>query len=166
MRSPRMPARTDTTCIAMRIGAIFGPLNLGMRSFPAVVAHALAKKQAVDLARVAWGTAPDDGFDHCYVKDCGRAIALLQTAETLHHRVYNVAWGTGTRNRDFVDAARRSFPEVDLGLPKTFDEPPAPGGARSLDITRLHEDTGFERRFDVSTALQDYVAWLRAGNAW
>lgn len=162
----QVAARAGITCVAMRIGAIFGPLNLGMRSFPAVVAHAVAKRQPVDLSRVAWGAAPDDGFDHCYVKDCGRAIALLQTAETLQHRVYNVAWGTGTRNRDFVGAARRSFPEVDLGLPKTFDGPPRPEPTRALDVSRLRAGTGYERRFDVTTALQDYVAWLRAGNAW
>jgi UDP-glucose 4-epimerase len=162
----QVAARAGISCITMRIGAIFGPLNLGMRSLPAVVAHAVAKRQHVDLSRVAGGAAPDEGFDHCYVKDCGRAIALLQTAEALRHRVYNVAWGTGTRNRDFVDAARRSFPEVDLGLPKTFDEAPGPGPTRALDVSRLREDTGYERRFDVNTALQDYVAWLRAGNAW
>jgi UDP-glucose 4-epimerase len=162
----QVTARAGITCVAMRIGAIFGPLNLGMRSFPAVVAHAVAKQQPVDLSRLVWGAAPDDGFDHCYVKDCGRAIALLQTAETLHHGVYNVAWGTGTRNRDFVDAVRRSFPESDLGLPKTFDGPPRPDPTRALDVSRLRGDTGYERRFDVTTALEDYVAWLRAGNAW
>jgi UDP-glucose 4-epimerase len=162
----QVAARAGITCVAMRIGAIFGPLNLGMRSFPAVVAHAVAKRQPVDLSRVAWGAAPDDGFDHCYVKDCGRAIALLQTAETLRHRVYNVAWGTGTRNRDFVDAVRRSFPEADLGLPKTFDDARRPEPTRSLDVSRLRGDAGYERRFDVTTALEDYVAWLRAGNAW
>jgi UDP-glucose 4-epimerase len=158
--------RAGIACVVMRIGAIFGPLNLGMRSFPAVVAHAVAKRQPVDLSRLVWGAAPDDGFDHCYVKDCGRAIALLETAETLRHGVYNVAWGHGTRNRDFVDAARRSFPDVELGLPKTFDAPPQPGPVSALDVSRLREDTGYERRFDVTTALEDYVAWLRAGNAW
>ena len=51
-----------------------------------------------------YGTAPDfsalrsrayadDGFDMCYVKDCARAIALLQLAPRLSHRTYKVAAG-------------------------------------------------------------------------
>jgi UDP-glucose 4-epimerase len=31
-----------------------------------------------------------DGLDLCCVKDTGRAIALLQVAEHLHHGTYNV----------------------------------------------------------------------------
>jgi UDP-glucose 4-epimerase len=150
----------------LRIGAIFGPLNQGMRSFPACVVHAAAKRQRADLSRLAWGAAPDDGVDHCYVKDCARGIALLQTAEALRYGVYNVAWGTGTRNRDFVAAVRAAYPDVELGLPEAFEAPPAPAPVRALDLGRLREDTGYERRFDVVAACRDYVEWLRQGNAW
>ena len=158
--------RAGIECVALRIAAVYGPLNQGMRSFPSCVAHAVAKGRPVDLSTVAWGTAPDDGFDHCYVKDCGRAIALLQTTQTLRHHIYNVGSGTGTRNRDFVEAVRRVWPGLELGLPQAYDAPAVPGPTRALDISRLQADTGFERRFDVKAALPDYVEWLLRGNAW
>ena len=33
-----------------------------------------------------------------------------------------------------------------------------------IDITRLKADTGYEPRYTVETGVQDYVAWLRAGD--
>jgi UDP-glucose 4-epimerase len=34
-----------------------------------------------------------------------------------------------------------------------------------MDISRIKADTGYEPRYTVETGVQDYVAWLRAGNA-
>jgi UDP-glucose 4-epimerase len=156
--------RTAIECVVLRIAAIYGPRNRGMRSFPALLAHSLAQRKPMDLSRLVWGSGPDDGFDHCYVKDCARAIASVQTAASLHHRVYNIGSGAGTRNRDFATAARSIAPDVDLGLPPAFAEPAA-REAPWLDISRLRNDTGFAPRFDPSSALRDYLAWLAAGNS-
>jgi UDP-glucose 4-epimerase len=34
-----------------------------------------------------------------------------------------------------------------------------------MDISRIKADTGYAPRYTVATGVQDYVAWLQAGNA-
>jgi len=152
-----LAAATGTDCVAMRIAAIYGPRYLRARSVPTRIAHAVARRKPLDLTGVAWGAAPDDGADWCYVRDCGRAIALLATAKTLAHRVYNVGSGVATRNGDFAAAARRLVPDAQLG---NYAVSAAPPPVAALDITRLAVDTGFAPRFDVASGLADYLAWL------
>jgi len=100
-----------------------------------------------------------DGPDLCYVKDTGRAIALLQLAETLNHRTYNVASGRVTTNADIIAAIHDVDPSVTLELP---DGPSNPGNP--LDIARLHHDTGYTPEYDTASAAADYIGWLRAGH--
>jgi UDP-glucose 4-epimerase len=90
------------------------------------------------VSGIPWGVGPTDGVDWRYVKDCARALALLQTAPTLPHRVYNIGAGQPTRNRTFVDLARAIAPDAPLEpMAATVAAPPA----LVLDITRLREDT-------------------------
>ena len=44
---------------------------------------------APDFSALRSAAYADDGGDMCYVKDCGRAIALLQLADRLSYRTYN-----------------------------------------------------------------------------
>ncbi|MGH3365636.1 MAG: NAD-dependent epimerase/dehydratase family protein, partial [Nocardioidaceae bacterium] len=81
--------------VSLRIGTIWGPLGLPDSPF-----FALPRL----LSAAVWGEDPDltpprppayaeDATDLCYVKDCGRAIALLMVGERLNHRIYNVSSG-------------------------------------------------------------------------
>jgi UDP-glucose 4-epimerase len=103
----------------------------------------------------------DDGIDMCYVKDCARAIALLQIAPRLAHRTYNIAAGRPLTNREVADAVKALVPDARVELP--------PGGAAlgrgmCLDIGRLRADTGYSPAYDTEAAVADYIAWLRAGH--
>ncbi|HUC26448.1 MAG TPA: hypothetical protein VMA73_27405, partial [Streptosporangiaceae bacterium] len=100
-----------------------------------------------------------DGLDLCYVKDTGRAIALIQLAGHLQHRTYNIASGRVTTNAEVIAAIREAVPEAALDLPAGAGRPGA-----ALDITRLRQDTGFEPEYATVRAAADYIAWLRAGN--
>jgi UDP-glucose 4-epimerase len=153
-------ARAGTDVVVMRIGAIYGPRYARGRSVPARVAQAAAHRRPLDLQGVAWGAAPDDAADWCYVKDCGRAIALLATTPRLAHRIYNVGSGVATRNGEFAAIARRLVPNAPLG-DYAVSADPAP--ARALDIARLAADTGFAPRFSAEAGLADYIAWLAHG---
>jgi UDP-glucose 4-epimerase len=96
----------------------------------------------------------------CYVKDCGRAIALLQLAGQLSHRTYNVASGRATTNAEVTAAIRKIIPDAQVELP-------AGGGSGQpgcLDITRIQQDTGYQPAYDTERAIADYIAWLRHGH--
>ncbi|MFI7636397.1 NAD-dependent epimerase/dehydratase family protein [Nonomuraea sp. NPDC049400] len=146
-----------------RIAAIWGPLGHTPSPFFAApqLVHAAARGAEPDLSTLRAGAHLGDGIDMCYVKDCGRAIALLQLADRLAHRTYNVASGRLTTNGEVVAAIRKLVPDARADLPEGRD-PAAPGFW--LDTTRLREDTGYEPAYDTERAVADYLAWLRAGN--
>lgn len=152
---------TGVEVVNLRISGTWGPLGHSPDPFfpaPQLV-HAAAHGRAPDLSGVGGRTHAEDALDLCYVKDTGRAIALLQLAEHLHHRTYNVASGHATTNAEVAAAIRSAVPDAQVDLP-------AGGEPRRtwLDITRLREDTGYAPLWDLERAAADYVAWLRAGN--
>src|SRR5262249_60624116 len=113
------------------------------------------------LSGAVGGEAPDlppprppafaeDGTDLCYVKDCGRAIALLMLAERLNHGTYNVSTGRLVRNSEIVAAINAAVPGANIALPEGPDRGRPPGNY--LDTTRLPDDTGFRRQYDVERA--------------
>jgi UDP-glucose 4-epimerase len=138
-----------------RIGAIWGPFGRPVSPF-------FAAPQLVHAA--AGGTTPEttaragDAIDLCYAKDCGRAIAQLQVADRLSHRTYNVASGRATSNAEVIAAIKKVVPDAAIDL--------ADGGTAQphLDITRLHQDTGYRPEYDTDRAVADYLSWLRADN--
>jgi nucleoside-diphosphate-sugar epimerase len=142
--------------ILLRIGTVWGPLSdpaSPFIPFPGLI-NAVAKGQEPPTLYA------DDGGDRCYAPDAGRAIALLMTTETLNHDVYNVSSGQTATNRDFAHALEAAVPGLSLELlPGRSDG--VTGDDPYLDITRLTTETGFEPTFDVTTAVADYLAWLR-----
>jgi len=147
--------------VSLRIGTIWGPLGLPDSPF-----FALPRL----LSAAVWGEDPDltpprppayaeDGGDLCYVKDCGRAIALLMHAERLNHGTYNISTGRLVRNSEVVAAINAVVPGANITLPdgRNPDRPPD----NYLDTTRLRADTGFRPEYDVEHAVPDYVDWLR-----
>jgi UDP-glucose 4-epimerase len=153
--------RAGSEVVNLRIGGIWGPLGLPDSPF-----FPLPRL----LSAAAWGEDPDltpprppayadDAGDLCYVKDCGRAIALLMLAERLNHDTYNVSTGRLVRNSEVVAAINATVPGANITLPagRTPGRPPD----NYMDITRLREDTGFRPQYDVERAVPDYVSWLR-----
>jgi len=148
--------------VSLRIGTIWGPLGLPDSPF-----FALPRL----LSAAVWGEDPDltpprppayaeDRTDLCYVKDCGRAIALLMLAKRLNHRIYNVSTGRLVQYSEVVAAINAAVPGANITLPegRNPDRPPD----NYLDTTRLRADTGFRPEYDVERAVPDYVDWLRA----
>jgi UDP-glucose 4-epimerase len=147
--------------VSLRIGTIWGPLGLPDSPF-----FALPRL----LSAAVWGEDPDltpprppayaeDATDLCYVKDCGRAIALLMLAERLNHRVYNISSGRLVPYSEVVAAINAAVPGANITLPEGRN-PDRPSD-NYLDITRLQDDTGFRPEYDVERAVPDYVDWLR-----
>jgi UDP-glucose 4-epimerase len=146
---------------SLRIGTIWGPLGVPDNPFTPLprLVNAALRGEDPDLTPPRPPAFADDRTDLCYVKDCGRAIALLMLAERLNHRVYNVSSGRPARYGDVVDAINSALPGTQLALPqgRNPDRPPD----NHLDITRLQTDTGFEPQFDVERSVRDYLDWLQ-----
>jgi UDP-glucose 4-epimerase len=152
---------TGIEIVSYRIAAIWGPLGRAADPFfpaPQLV-HAAARGTAPDLSSLRFPAYAEDSIDLCYVKDCGRAIALLQLADKLSHRTYNVASGRATTNAEVIAAVKKVIPDARIELPAG-----GTGQRRYLDITRIQQDTGYRPAYDTERAAADYITWLRAGN--
>jgi UDP-glucose 4-epimerase len=148
-----------------RIAGIWGPLGRPASPFfgaPQLV-HAAVRGTPPDLSALHAPAYADDGLDLCYVKDCARAIALLQLAGRLSHSTYNVATGRATTYRQIADAIATLIPGARIELPGGRN-PDGPGHDYYLDITRIHQDTGYQPAYDAERAVADYAGWLRAGH--
>ncbi len=98
----------------------------------------------------------------CYVKDCARAIALLQLTPRLSHRASNIASGTV----DQPESRRRRkklVPDAQIELPEPRS-PAGPGADLCLDISRLRQDTGCQPAWDTERSVADCIARLRQGH--
>lgn len=155
----------DVELVNYRIAAIWGPLGRVVSPFFAVpqLVHAAVRGTTPDLSALPSPVHAGDGVDLCYVKECGRIIALLQLADRLNHRTYNVASGRATSNGELTAAIKKVIPGARVDLPEGRD-PNGSGQNFVLDITRLRQDTGYEPVYDTESAVADYIAWLRAGN--
>ncbi len=183
-------ASSGQEVVSVRIGAIWGPLGRPSSPFfaaPGLVHAAVragARPGAGDAGAVRGGLAPaspagatpggsavdgvppvyaEDSVDMCYARDCGRAIALLQTTPALRHRTYNVGGGRAVANHEVAAAVGRVVPG---GVPALLPgrSPGSPALDAHLDVTRLREDTGFVPEYGLDRAVADYVGWLRAGH--
>jgi nucleoside-diphosphate-sugar epimerase len=128
--------------VLLRIGSTWGPLMDPESPFNFVPPYVSAIQRGEQPAPLS----ADEGGDSCYAPDAGRAIALLTTAETLNHTIYNVSSGRPTMQREFADA-------LQIGT--------VPGGQLTphLDISRLTADTGFIPQYEPLAAVAHYVAW-------
>jgi UDP-glucose 4-epimerase len=142
----------------------WGPGGNPSPSFTAApqLVHAAARGGAPDFSALRSPAHGDGGLDLCYVKDCARAIALLQLAPRLSYRAYNIASGRVVTNREVAAAVRKLVPDARIDLPE--GRPAGPGQPACLDITRLREDTGYQPAYDTGRAVADYLAWLREGH--
>jgi UDP-glucose 4-epimerase len=152
---------TGIDVVNYRISATWGPRDPHGALFFAApgLIHAAAKGTEPDLAKLYAPAHAEDSIDLCYVKDTGRAIALLQLADQLNHRTYNVASGRATTNAEIIAAIKQVVPDARVDLPTG-----GPSRQSYLDITRLQQDTGYQPEYDTERAAADYIAWLRAGN--
>lgn len=155
---------TGTEILSYRISP-WGPGGNPSSSFMALpqLVHAAARGTAPDFSALRSPAYGGDGLDVCYVKDCARAIALLQLAPQLNHRTYNIASGKVVTNREVAAAIKELVPDALIELPESR-RPAGSGQPAWLDITRLREDTGYQPAYDTGRAVADYLAWLREGH--
>lgn len=125
--------------------------------------RAAARGGAPDFSALRRPAYADDGLDMCYVKDCARAIALLQLAPRLSHRTYNVATGQVLTNGEVAATIKALVPGALIDLAERESAAGFTPGV-CLDIGRLRADTGYQPDYDTESAVADYISWLRQGH--
>lgn len=156
----------DFQPVLLRIGSIWGPLGWPDSPFLAVqrMINAAARGEDADLRPPRPVERAGDGGDRCYVDDCGRAIALIITADRLNHTAYNVSSGRPATNQDFIDALDELVPGHRSNLPPGRSPDRGPTDPY-LRIDRLVADTGFAPIWDVRSGVADYLDWLSVHNS-
>jgi UDP-glucose 4-epimerase len=151
--------------VAVRIASIYGPLYRSLVNVPSRMVHAAVRGVPGPLAHpLAPRTFREAEFDLLYVEDCARGIVALQLAPKLNHRVYNLGAGRALTPADFAAAVQRLLPEAGFAL----EEGPGPNHrpAAFMDLARIQADVGFEVAHSPEHAVEKYVEWLEAGNAF
>ena len=160
--TPQVLEGTGVEPIVLRIGTIWGPLGLPDSPFFAIprLISATVRGEAPDLTPPRPPGFAGDGGDRCYVKDCGRAIALLMRAGTLEHRhLQHLFRAAGRQPRIRRPPSTPRYPAPGRPFPRPY--PRRASDDPYLDISRLARDTGFQPAFDVRAGVADYVAWLQ-----
>ncbi|GGF51236.1 NAD-dependent epimerase [Marmoricola endophyticus] len=156
-----LSATSEVDVVTARVNGNWGPGGHQPDPFfaPPSLAYAAAHRVAPDFSQMEVAPHAEDSLDFSYVKDTGRALAMLQLADELQHTTYNVASGFATSNAEVVEALRRIEPSFEAHLPDA-EVPPRTW----LDTERLRTDTGFEPEWDLERSAADYVTWLRDGH--
>lgn len=153
-------ARTmDIDAVFLRIAVIYGPGYRTLLNVPSRLCHLAAghPERIAGMADPLEGE-PDDAWDICYVKDCARAIRLVQLAPDLSEHVYNIGSGEKTTLAQLLNAISAATSDTTFQLRSTGREPIDPGAA--MDIGRLRRDVGYEPKWETKGAVADYVDWL------
>src|SRR5438445_6875586 len=139
-------SRTGLEAVSARIGGIFGPLYHTLANTPSRICLAAARGTPVDFSGSRGGSPSEDDLGNfCYVKDCALGLFLLQTAPTLNHRIYNISSGRRETYGDFVAAARKASPDLQVELKPGSSPRNKPNGY--LDISRAALEVGYKPEY-------------------
>jgi UDP-glucose 4-epimerase len=154
-------SRSSLEVVALRIGNPFGPLYHSLAAPTSRICHAAAKGTPTDFTGARRG-APyeEDDTGAFYVKDCAAAIQLLQTADKLSHRIYNIGSEGPLTYGDFVEAVKAAVPDAQISLRPGRNPLYRPNAY--MDITRIKEDVGYRPHYDIKRAVEEYIDWLKS----
>jgi len=153
-------SRTGMEVVSLRIGSPFGPLYHSLAAPSSRICHAAAKGVPVDFTGARRG-APheEDEVGAYYVKDCATAIQLLQMANKLAHRVYNIGNEAPTDYREFVALVKKVVLNIEVNLQPGRSPHYRPNAC--MDNSRIRQDVGYHPQYDLERAIAEYIGWLR-----
>ena len=151
--------QTKIDVVALRIGSIYGPLYYSMHNPISRMCHGAARNTEADFSDRPDGKIfEDDQADWTYVKDLVRGIQQVHMAPKLAHRVYNLASGRASSNREAFEAVRKAVPGARCSALKPGK---TPGGATNpaTDLTRAAE-VGYKPEHTLESGVAAYIEWL------
>jgi UDP-glucose 4-epimerase len=154
-------SRTDLEVVALRIGNPFGPLYHSLAAPASRICHAAAKGTPADFTGARRGTPyEEDDTGAFYVKDCALAIQLVQMADKLSHRIYNIGSDGPMTYGEFVEAVKTVVPNAHIGLRPGRNPQHRPNAY--MDATRITKELAYRPQYDTKRAVEEYIGWLRS----
>jgi len=149
--------------ISVRATRMYGPLYRGVRNLAGHMVENAAKGIPVALGN----HDPAEAHDIIYVKDAARAVIFLLKAQTLRHQIYNVGFGRLVSLSEFAEAIKTLLPQVEIHVgdgPGPLISTKTPMDINTcVDISRIHEETGFTPEHDPYRGVEHYLNWVRDG---
>jgi UDP-glucose 4-epimerase len=153
-------SRTGLEVAALRIGSPFGPLYHTLAAPTSRMCHAAVKGVPADFKGSRGGVPfEEDETGAFYVKDCAAAIQLLQMADKLSHRIYNISSDGPIKYREFAQAVKKAVPGTQISLQPGHGSRRRPNAY--MDVTRIKEETGYRPQYDLERGVAEYIDWLR-----
>lgn len=150
--------------VVARIGAVFGRWehDTGLRDMLSAPMQTTAIAEAGGVA-----VLPRRGDrDWIYGPDVAEALVGLLERPQLQWPVYNVGPGASWSVVHWCELLRRRFPEFRYRVADDAAEANVDfhsGRDRSpMCIARIKRDIGFDAKFDLARAFEDYLAWRRS----
>ncbi len=154
-------SRLNIEVVSLRIASIYGPLYYSMHNPISRLCHAAIKNEEPDFSdRPDRGIFADDQGDWTHVKDAARGIHTVHTAETLHHRIYNIGSGRATSHQEIFAAVRKAVPGATCAALRPGRMPNAPAHPAE-DLSRIKAEVGYEPEYTIETGIASYIEWLR-----
>lgn len=97
--------------------------------------------------------------EYLYARDMGRAADLAATVPMPKHTIFNIGNGVVTPFDEVLAAVKTLFPSLRYEI-----EPDAPPSSKTdaLDISAAKQHLGWEPKFSVRTAFEDFLKEMRA----
>lgn len=116
--------------------------------------------------KVATALPPVQGRgEWVYAKDAARALlAAVERSATGGYLLVNIGTGVLTTFDDIAAAVRRVIPEARFETPDIREPegtPRSPERSQPFDLSRAREALGYEPKYNLQSAVEDYVAEVR-----
>jgi UDP-glucose 4-epimerase len=143
---------------ATRFSHTFGPgkLTHGTLAVPSQIIEAAYRGVPIRIPHGA-----DQKDDLIYNRDAALGLVCAATAEAPTSGVYGIGSGRASGLADVERAVRRHFPDADIEIGPGLDFKGLGRDTYTIyDTTRARTEIGFEARFDIDQAVDDYLALL------
>jgi UDP-glucose 4-epimerase len=149
--------RTGVDVAMMRIALIYGPLHpYGNIAFQ--LARAAVDGRVPEFATPMY---TEDTTDLCYIKDCARGIRLLQLADRLNERMYNLGGGRASAYGEMAEAVEKVVPGARVSEGLTVGRSLNYMPDRFMDLKRIEDDVRYVPQYSLEQGFREYTDWLR-----
>ncbi len=146
--------------VALRFATIFGPGKTVRHKKFAILSRIIEAPLHREPVRIARGG--DQRDDVIYADDVAEAVVTAALHSKPRYTEYNISHSRGTTLHDLAAAVRKHVPGADIEIAPGLDYiDSGVNYAGVLDNSRAKEDLGFVPRFNLDSAVGDYIEKMK-----